>query len=94
MFEFKSVSGGNLTEGWAAVDGNETVQGTLRIGAFAGSGPSIQIKSNGILAVAKFVVTCSGCSSGQQSQFCFKNLFDDIAGMVQNPSCVTFTFTK
>jgi len=94
MFKFQSVTGGNLTAGWSTVDGNEIVQGTLRIGAFTGSGPSIQIESNGILAVAKFVVTCSGCSSGQQSQFCFKNLFDDIAGMVQNPSCVTFTFTK
>jgi hypothetical protein len=94
MFNFQSVSGGNLTAGWATVDGNETVQGTVRIGAFAGSGPSIQIDSNGALAVAKFEVTCSSCSNGQQSQFCFTNLFDDIAGMGQDPSCVTFTFTK
>jgi hypothetical protein len=94
MFKFQSVSGGNLTAGWATVDGNEIVQGTLRIGAFAGSGSSIQTKSNGTLAIAKFEVTCSGCSSGQQSQFCFTNLFDDIVGMVQDPSCVTFTFTK
>lgn len=96
MFKFQdgSVSGGNLTAGWATVDGNEIVSGTVRIGAYAGSGPSIQMESNGTLAVAKFKVTCSGCSSGQQSQFCFTNLFDDISGMVQDPSCITFTFIK
>jgi hypothetical protein len=94
MFQLQSVSGGNLTGGWATVDGNEIVSGTVRIGAFAGSGPSIQIKSNGSLAIVKFVVTCSSCSNGKQSQFCFTNLFDDIVGMVQDPSCINFTFTK
>jgi len=96
MFKFKpkSVSGGSLTGGWATVDGNEIVSGTVRIGAFSGSGPSIQKESNGTLAIIKFEVTCSGCSNGQQSQFCFTNLFDDIVGMTQDPSCVNFTYTK
>lgn len=94
MFKLQSVSGGSLTGGWATVDGNEIVSGTVRIGAFAGSGPSIQKGSNGTLAIIKFEVTCSSCSSGQQSQFCFTNLFDDIVGMEKDPSCVNFTFTK
>ncbi len=94
MFKLQSVSGENLTEGWATVDGNEIVPGTVRIGAFAGSGPSIQAESNGSLAIVKFEVTCPGCSSGQQSQFCITKLFDDIEEMEQNPSCITFTFTK
>jgi hypothetical protein len=94
MFKLQSVSGGSLTGGWATVDGNEIVSGTVRVGAFAGSGPSIQKGSNGTRAIVKFEVTCSSCSSGQQSQFCFTNLFDDIVGMEQDPSCVSFTFTK
>jgi hypothetical protein len=94
MFKLKSVSGGSLTGGWATVDGNEIVSGTVRIGAFAGSDPSIQKDSDGTLAVVKFEVACSSCSNGKQSQFCFANLFDDIVGMVQDPSCVNFTFTK
>jgi len=40
VFEFQSVSKGSLTGNWAAVDGNETQAGTVKVVGFAGSGSS------------------------------------------------------
>jgi len=47
MFEFQSVEKGSLTGSWAAVAGNETTSGTLKIGGFLGAGTSIPTGSDG-----------------------------------------------
>ena len=94
MFEYQMVSKGDLTEEWAAVDGNEMSSGTVRIGGFAGTADPIPIGSYESIAIVNLKVTCGGCTDGQQSQICIKNYTDDIWGMASDPSCTTFTYKK
>jgi len=94
MFEFQSVSKGSLTGDWAAVDGNETQAGTVKIGGFAGSGKTIGIGSSGTIAVVKLKVICSSCSDEQQTQININNYTDDISGMSPEPATTKFTYTK
>jgi len=94
MFEYQSVSKGDLTGDWTAVDGNQISSGSARIGGFAGAADPIPKGSNEIIAIVKLKVTCSGCYSGQQSQICIQNYTDDIGGMTSDPSCATFTYNK
>jgi len=94
MFEFQSVSKGSLTGDWAAVDGNETQSGIIKIGGFAGSGSTIAIGSSGTIAVVKLKVICSSCSNGRQSQLNINNYADDIAGMTPELATTKFTYTK
>jgi hypothetical protein len=95
MFEFVSVSKGNLTGGWAQVTGNLVSAGRVRIGAWAGD-PSyaVSVGSSGGITLLKLRVTCTSCSDGRQSQTCMSNFTDDIVGMTPVPSCTTFTFRK
>lgn len=92
LFEYQSVSAGNLTGSWSVVDGNEIIPGTARIGGFTGASGMISQWSMGSIAVVNLKVTGSGWSSGQQSQICIQNCIDDIVGMIPYPSCITFTF--
>jgi len=92
MFEFQSVSKGSLTGDWAAVDGNETQAGTVKIGGFAGSGKTIGTGSNGTIAVVKLKVICISCSNGQQTQLNINNYTDDISGMTPEPATTKFTY--
>jgi hypothetical protein len=92
--KFRRIEEGNLTESWAAVDGNEISRGTLRVGGFAGSGDAITQETTGIIAEVKLKVTGSNFNNGQQSQICIENYTDDIAGLTPQPSCVNFTLQK
>ncbi len=94
MFEFQSVEKGNLTGSWAAVAGNETTSGTLKIGGFLGAGTSIPTGSDGSIAIVKLKVTGSSYSSGQQCQVSINSYTDDIAGMSPEPANTTFTLQK
>jgi len=94
LFEFQSVSAGNLTGNWSAVDGNAIIPGIARIGGFTGASGAISQWSLGSIAVVKLKVTGTGWSSGQQSQICIQNCIDDIAVMMPYPSCVNFTFAN
>ncbi len=94
IFQFRRVEKGDLTESWAAVDGNEISKGTLRIGGFMGSGNPISQGNTGIIAEIKFKVAGSGFSDGQQSQICIKNYTDDISSLTPVPSCTDFTLRK
>jgi len=94
MFEFQSVSKGSLTGDWAAVDGNETQSGKVKIGGFAGSGSTISSGSSGTIAVVKLKVICTSCSNGQQSQISINNYTDDISSMTPQPASTKFTYTK
>ena len=94
LFELQSVSAGNLTGSWSAVDGNEIIPGIVRVGGFTGASGAISQWSFGSIAVVKLKVTGAGWSSGQQSQICIQNCIDDIAAMILYPSCVSFTFVN
>lgn len=93
MFSYQNVTRGTLTTDWFAVDGNEIFPGNVISGGFAGSAEPIPIGSVGSIEVFNLIVTCSGCSSGQQSQICAFNFIDHIQGMTPDPACTTFTFT-
>jgi len=94
MFEYQSVSAGDITGDWASVDGNEVSSGTVRIGGFAGSGDSITQGGVGSIVKVTLIVTCSGCNDGKQSQICIQNYTDDITGMTLEPTYTTFTYKK
>jgi predicted small lipoprotein YifL len=94
MFDYTSVSKGNLTGNWAAVDGNEVSAGNLKIGGFKGSGTAVAINSSGSIVVITFKVNGAGLSNGQQGQVCIKNYTDDITGIPPEPACASFTLTE
>lgn len=94
ILKFRRIEDGNLTDSWAAVDGNEIKKGILRVGGFMGSGDPIAPGSSGHIAEVKFRVTGSNFSNGQQSQISIKNYTDDIADMTPNPSHTIFTLRK
>lgn len=94
LFEFQEANAGTLTGSWSAVDGNEIVSGTVKVGGFTGASGAISQWSFGSIAVVKLKVTGAGWSSGQQSQICIQNCIDDIAAMILYPSCVSFTFVN
>lgn len=93
-FRFRRIEEGNLTESWAAVDGNEISSGTLRVGGFMGSGNPIAQGTTGNLAEVKLKVIGSNFNDGQQSQICIENYTDDIADLTPRPSCTNFTLRK
>jgi hypothetical protein len=93
-FQFRRIEEGDLTESWAAVDGNEISGGTLRVGGFMGSGDPIAQGTTGILAEVKLKVIGSNFNDGQQSQICIENYTDDIADLTPQPSCTNFTLRK
>ena len=92
--EFRRIEEGNLTESWAAVDGNEISRGTLRVGGFMGSGNPIVQGTTGNIAEVKLKVIGSNFNDGQQSQICIENYTDDIANLTPHPSCADFTLKK
>jgi len=94
MFQFLSVSKGNLTGNWAAVAGNETSPGVVTVGGFAGSGTTISVGSSGSIAVVTLRVTGASYPNGQQSQLNISNYTDGIAGMSPEPANTTFTLQK
>jgi hypothetical protein len=94
LFDFRRIEDGDLTDTWAAVDGNEIKKGILRVGGFMGSGIPIALGTTGTLAVVKFKVTGNNFNDGQQSQICIKNYTDDIVGLTPLPSCTNFTLRK
>jgi hypothetical protein len=91
---FRRIEDGNLTEGWAAVDGNEINSGTLRVGGFMGSGNPITQGTTGNIAEVKFKVIGTNFNDGQQSQICIESYTDDIASLTPQPSCASFTLRK
>lgn len=92
--EFRRIEEGNLTESWAAVDGNEISRGTLRVGGFMGSGNPILQGTTGNIAEVKLKVIGTSFSDGQQSQICIEKYTDDIADLTPHPSCANFTLKK
>ena len=94
IFKLRRIEAGNLTESWAAVDGNEIKKGTLRVGGFAGSGNPIPPGSTGDIAEVKFKVTGNNFNDGQQSQICIEEYTDDITDLTPRPSCLNFTLRK
>jgi hypothetical protein len=94
ILKFRRAEKGNLTESWAAVDGNEIKKGILRVGGFMGSGNPIALGSTGHIAEVKFKVTGSNFNDEQQTQIRIKNYTDDIAGLTPNPSITNFTLRK
>jgi len=93
-FQFRRIEEGELTESWAAVDGNEISTGTLRVGGFMGSGNPITQGTTGNIAEVKFKVIGSNFNDGQQSQICIESYTDDIASLTPLPSCTNFTLRK
>jgi hypothetical protein len=93
MFSYQNVTRGTLTANWFAVDGNEIYPGNVISGGFAGAAEPIPTGSSGSIEVFNLIVTCSGCSSGQQSQICIFNFIDHIEGLTPDPACTTFTYT-
>jgi len=94
FLQFLGVNKGNLTGGWASVDGNEISSGTVRIGGFAGSGRAIPSSSSGTIVEVSFKVICNNCSDGQQTQICISNYTDDISIMKPSITCATFSYKK
>ena len=92
--KFRRIEAGNLTESWAAVDGNEISNGTLRVGGFAGSANPVVQGTTGIIAEIKLKVMGTNFNDGQQSQICIENYTDDIADLTPLPSCANFTLQK
>lgn len=94
MFEYQSVSKGDLTEGWTSVGGNVVSSGTVRVGGYAGGASPIPKWSIGSIVKVILKVTGSGCTDGQQSQINIQNCIDDIAGMAIESPSITFTYKK
>lgn len=94
MFDYQSVSAGDLTGDWTAVGGNEIISGTVRIGGFAGSADTISKGAVGSIVKITLEVTYSGGTDGQQSQICINNYTDDIMGMTPDPCYTIFTYKK
>jgi hypothetical protein len=93
MFNYVDLDKGDLTSHWGWVDANEATPGTVIIGGIRGSETPVPASSEGSLAIANFVVTCSGCSSGTQSQICISNYDPGMGGLGPEPACTMFTFT-
>lgn len=94
MLHFEEVRKGTLTEGWAAVDGNEVSPGSLKVGGFLGAGTPIPAASQGTLAEIKFKVTGSEYGNGQQSQVCARQYTDDLSDFQPESACAVFTLKK
>jgi hypothetical protein len=94
MLQFQEVRSGTLTGSWAAVDGNEFSQGSLKVGGFLGAGTPIPAASQGTLAEIKFKVTGGDYADGQQSQVCTLQYTDDLTGFKPDPACGSFTLKK
>ena len=94
MFEYQTVSKGDLTADWGVVDGNEISSGTVIIGVLAAQANPISEGGVGSIVKVTLKVTCSGCINGQQSQICIQNYTDDIVGMTPQPCCAIFTYRK
>lgn len=94
MFEYQSVSKGDLTADWGVVDGNETTPGTVIVGVLAAQADPISPGGVGSIVNVTLKVTCNGCSNGQQSQICIQNYTDGIAGMIPHPACAIFTYRE
>jgi hypothetical protein len=94
MFEYQSVSKGDLTADWGVVDGNEINSGTVIIAVIAAQAEPISEGGVGSIINVSLKVTCSGCINGQQSQICIQDYTDDIAGITPQPTCAIFTFRK
>ncbi|MGD9347221.1 MAG: cohesin domain-containing protein [Candidatus Aminicenantes bacterium] len=92
--QFRRIEDGELTESWAALDGNEISSGTLRVGGFMGAGDPITQGTTGNIAEVKFKVIGSNFNDGQQSQICIESYTDDIASLTPLPSCANFTLRK
>jgi len=93
IFSFVSVSNGNITATWV-VDGELTSPGIVKVGGYAGGTSPIPVGSSGSIAVIRLKVIYSGDPDGLKSQIAMTNLVDDVVGMIQNPSSVTFTYKK
>jgi len=94
MFEYQTVSKGDLTADWGVVDGNEISSGTVIIGVLAAQANPISEGGVGSIVKVTLKVTGSGCINGQQSQICIQNYTDDIVGMTPQPCCAIFTYRK
>ena len=93
LFEFQSVSAGNLTGGgWTVGWGGSG--GVITIGGYAGAANPIPIGRVGSIAIVRLRVTGTGFSNGQQSQVTIRNYSDDISGMRPLPASATFTFRQ
>ncbi len=93
IFEYHSTNKGSLTGGWTAVDGNEIIAGTVKIGGFSGSSNPIPLWSTGTIVIVKLKVI-STASSNQQTQVRIKEYIDDIQGMTPTSTSTTFTYLK
>ena len=94
MFQYQNTDSGDLTGGWAAVDGNEISSGVIKIGGFAGSANPIAVGSEGKIAVIKLKVTGDGYGDGQKSTLSISAYTDAVAGMKPEPAKTTFTLDK
>jgi hypothetical protein len=94
MFEYQSVSKGDLTANWGVVDGNEIGSGTVIIAVIAAQAEPISEGGVGSIIKVSLRVTSSGCLNGQQSQICIQDYTDDISGMTPQPTCAIFTYRK
>ena len=92
MLDFISCTEGDLIQHWPFFSYNELSSGRVRIGGFGL--PEIPQGNQGVIAVASFLVTCSGCSEGDFSALELDNLTDSIENWtvvdgVFSYSCVT-----
>lgn len=94
VFKYQSTRKSDLTESWAAVDGNEASPGLVIIGGFMGSGTPVPAGSSGSLAIVNIEVIYDGNDDGFSRQILIENYKDDIGGMKPEPASVAFTFNK
>jgi hypothetical protein len=94
LFQYQGTGKGNLTSGWAMVDGNQVSPGTVRIGGFAGSASPIAVGSTGSIAGVTLKVIGTSYNDGYQSRITIRGYTDDIAGMRTDPYTIIFTFRK
>lgn len=94
VFKYVRTSARSLTEGWAAVSGNEVGKGEARIGGFVGAGKAIEKGSEGPIAMVKLKVMCKECEDGEKGRVSISNLMDDVVKMKLVPESTEFTFIK
>ncbi len=90
MLEYQSCRPGNLDPGWVMFDCFEPEPGKVNMGGFSLPPDKIPTGSSGVLVELTFVVTCSGCTSGDIDMLTPTDLRDDIAGFV--PGAGRFMF--
>lgn len=76
---FLRVFKGDLTTGWLNVDGSENTPGIITIGGY--NTTPIPITAIGSIARVIFTVSCTECTTCDQSRLVVYNLVDDIEGM-------------